>query len=552
MPHLVDEKLIGCDRLECRRLIDMYKSLHVTSLEHALELVKQNKMYVDVIAILLNKVAEAEAKVKLLNQKHFGDSSERKKNPPKHPIKGSKGRGRGQKSNGKGHGRTALPKDLPTVEEILTIPEKERTCSTCHQVFPEFGKPEVSEILEVEVKGYKRKIIRPKYKTCNCGGHSKIITAPPAKRLIPKSSLGVSVISKFISNKYVLSMPIERTCKELASFIGQKSPGTIIGALEYVSSYFDPLHDLIYEKLMTENYFNCDETFTKVFEKIEGKANYKWYIWGIFSKSVRYFRYGSNRSTENLTELFKGLDKSIKEIVILADRFSSYKCFANIQTLITVIVAFCWAHVRRDFLDGATAYPEHADWMFSWKKKIGELFAINNNRVICWNPELPLSEQKEDFQIIHKELGEKLLAMKKEMETELINEKLPVAKRKILESLQRHWVGLTHFYERPYIKMDNNLSERELRLCVLGRKNFYGAGSIWSAELSAKMYSFVKTFELWGLNATKGIYEYLLACSENGGKPPNLNEFLPWEMSEERKQFFREPMITNRPDMLKA
>jgi len=68
--------------------------------------------------------------------------------------------------------------------------------------------------------------------------------------------------------------------------------------------------------------------------------------------------------------------------------------------------------------------------------------------------------------------------------------------------------------------LDNNIAEREVRTCVVGRKNFYGSGSIWSAMLSGQMYTFVKTYELWGLSASKVLYSYLNACAENGGKPP--------------------------------
>lgn len=106
-----------------------------------------------------------------------------------------------------------------------------------------------------------------------------------------------------------------------------------------------------------------------------------------------------------------------------------------------------------------------------------------------------------------------------------------------------HWDGYTVFVDRPFISVDNNIAEREVRICALGRKNFYGSGSIWSAEFSGKMYSFVKTYEHWGLDASKGLYEYLKACSENGGNAPaQLNDFIPWKMSEERKAFFTSTM----------
>ena len=36
--------------------------------------------------------------------------------------------------------------------------------------------------------------------------------------------------------------------------------------------------------------------------------------------------------------------------------------------------------------------------------------------------------------------------------------------------------------------MDNNTAERTLRNPVVGRKNYYGSGSVWSAHLAARMF----------------------------------------------------------------
>ena len=41
--------------------------------------------------------------------------------------------------------------------------------------------------------------------------------------------------------------------------------------------------------------------------------------------------------------------------------------------------------------------------------------------------------------------------------------------------------------------MDNNAAERILRNPVVGRKNYYGSGSVWSAYLAAMMFSVLQT-----------------------------------------------------------
>lgn len=537
--------------LICHQQINYYKALHRRSLEriielgqkHKSDLSKQKQNFDLERDLLLKQISLLQGQNRELNKRLYGKKTEGQKKVAGLDTNQITPKKRGQQLGSKGHGRTLRSEKLKVKEEVLGIPEKERTCSTCHLVYPEFGKAEVSEILEIEVRAYKRSISRPKFKTCNCNGHSKILTAPPANRLFPKTIYGISIWHKFIINKHILSMPTERTCKELKPFLGKIAPGTIDGGYKMISPYFDPLLKAFHFKQMQEDYFHCDETYWKVFEKLLDKANYQWYMWGIFSKSVRCYHFSPNRSTQNLQKIFLGLNETLKKITIVSDRYIAYKCYAKNELKVLVILAFCWAHVRRDFLNAANSYPEHAVWMHLWVENIRDIYAINKMRLNCWNANISLPKQNEEFKHHHKALNEKLLAMKAEMESELSKTNLHDAKKNVLNSLKEHWVGLTYFYKRPYIHLDNNLAEREVRICVLGRKNFYGSGAIWSAEFSGKIYSFVKTYELWGLDASKGIFHYLLACSENGGKAPkNINDFIPWEMSEERKSFFREPM----------
>ncbi len=56
------------------------------------------------------------------------------------------------------------------------------------------------------------------------------------------------------------------------------------------------------------------------------------------------------------------------------------------------------------------------------------------------------------------------------------------------------------FVDNPDIPMDNNIAERTIRGGVLGRKNYYGRGSQWSAELTAGFFTILMTLNLWGIN----------------------------------------------------
>ena len=84
--------------------------------------------------------------------------------------------------------------------------------------------------------------------------------------------------------------------------------------------------------------------------------------------------------------------------------------------------------------------------------------------------------------------------------------------------------------------MDNNTSERQLRLPVVGRKNYYGSGSIWSGMLATFLFTIFQTLLLNQVNPKHFMLAYLEACAINGGKPPeNIDTFLPWNLSEQQK-----------------
>jgi len=119
---------------------------------------------------------------------------------------------------------------------------------------------------------------------------------------------------------------------------------------------------------MSESLFHGDETGWRVFETVEGKTGRRWYLWVILSESVHYYRVASTRATTVPREHFAGLDERIEEAFLVCDRYSAYKCLA--KEMPALWLAFCWPHVRRDFIEAARRFPAHQDWMFDWIEAI--------------------------------------------------------------------------------------------------------------------------------------------------------------------------------------
>ncbi len=105
------------------------------------------------------------------------------------------------------------------------------------------------------------------------------------------------------------------------------------------------------------------------------------------------------------------------------------------------------------------------------------------------------------------------------------------AAAKVLATLDREWDGLARHREFPELPLDNNTSERALRGPVIGRKNYYGSGSVVSAQLASRVWTITATAERAGLNPLTYLKAYLDECARAGGTAPAgqaLTRFLPW------------------------
>ena len=90
--------------------------------------------------------------------------------------------------------------------------------------------------------------------------------------------------------------------------------------------------------------------------------------------------------------------------------------------------------------------------------------------------------------------------------------------------------------------MDNNESERRLRNPVVGRKNYYGSGSLWSGRLAAVLFTLFQTLLKNDLDPRRWLTAYLEVCARHGGKAPkDAIAFLPWNLSDEQRTQFRLP-----------
>ena len=483
-------------------------------------------------AALRGELEAAQAKIRDLQQRVFGRKSERSKGANESQSSAS-GRSRGHQRGKPGHGRTMQP-HLSARVEIVDLACA--ACPKCGLSLSEFPGTEDSEVVELEVKAYRRVIRRRRYRpSCNCGCLPGIMTAPAPARLIERGKFGMSVWTSVLLDKFLYGRPSHRLLQDLADHGLNMAPGTLTGGLKTLAPLFVPLEQALVQKLRGASHWHADETRWAVFVQIQGKVGHRWYLWVFHSSSVVHYVLNESRSADVIEAELAGVHSGI----ISCDRYSAYKKFARLHP--GVVLAFCWAHVRRDLLELANSYPDLSSWAFAGVDAIGALYHLNGLR-------LQAPQGSPQRAALHMQLEQAVQGMAQQRALVLADPLLAAPAAKVLQSMAVHWGGLTVFVDHPWIPMDNNTAESDMRGPVVGRKNFYGSASQWSGQLAAAMYSLMMTLRLWKINARTWLGAYLQACMDNGNRAPaDIAPFLPWAMGEARLAAMRACHPLNGP-----
>jgi len=502
------------ENLELRQEAGYWKSRHADAVRR--------------IAKLQAEVEHLRGENRKLQAKVFGRSTEKqssgdRSNDLDDPTENRPQRRRGQQPDKAGPKRRDYS-HLPVRAETRDLPKEQRFCPDCGLPFVAHGTQD-SERLEVEVRAYRRRIQRQRYRrTCSCPG-PRTVTAAPEPSLIPKGRLGTSVWAQILVDKFHGQVPLERQLQQWRLFGLDLATGTVSAGLQRLEPLFTPVYQALLMRNSQSTYKQADETRWFVFVDYEGKSNHLWWLWVFLGADTVVYRLDPHRSHD----VPQGHYPHDAEGVLMVDRLASYKAMEQVKEG-KLKLAFCWAHQRRDFVQVGKGWQEHQEWAVSWLRRIRDLYRLNRRRLTVLN-------QPSEFAVAQAALREAIDTVGVQLEGELADPDLRPPCQRALESLQNHWQGLVLFIDDPRIPMDNNASERRARGPAVGRKNYYGSGSLWSGRLAAMLFSIFATFELCQLNLRKWLQWYLESCAQNGGKAPeDVQSFLPWNLSPQKRQ----------------
>jgi len=500
---------------ELRCDVGYWKSMHARAVE-------QNTK-------LRAELDQSRAEIRQLKSERFGKQSEKQSATDRsNHLDDPQDQATPKKKRGQQPGRPAPKRrgysHLPAREQQIDLPEDSKVCDCCGKPLADLGHSEDSEQIEIETVVYRRVVRRKRYRrTCECANRQRTVTAPLPPKLLPRSLYGTSLWMHLLLEKFHLQRPMHRTVEQLRLLGVSLAPGTIADGLKRIEPLLTPLYDAIRARHAQSAYFQADETRWRVFVEKAGKTGNRWWLWLFAGEDSVVYVLDPSRSHDVPQSHFPDDAQG----VLMVDRYSGYKAMQQVKEG-KLLLAFCWAHVRRDFVRVGKGYPELTAWALQWLHQIRELYRLNRQRLrhAFGTPELAIADAA---------LRRHVASMAAGRDTELADDKLRQPCRKVLTSLNEHWSGLALFVDDPRIPLDNNYAERLIRNPAVGRKNYYGSGAEWAGRLAVKMFSIFATLARWKINPRKWLSWYFDVCAASGGQvPENPASFLPWNLSQTR------------------
>ena len=155
------------------------------------------------------------------------------------------------------------------------------------------------------------------------------------------------------------------------------SPGTLADSLKRFVPLFEPVAHAILAHQNKAALRHADETGWRVQELRGEERSSRAWLWTSVSGDAVCFHIDPSRSAEAAQKLF---GEALLGTVIVCDRYSAYKRLVRLLGGL-VILAFCWSHVRRDFIVCAAGQVDLTDWCRGWIERIAGIYRLNEARL---------------------------------------------------------------------------------------------------------------------------------------------------------------------------
>lgn len=373
-----------------------------------------------------------------------------------------------------GNKRRPLPSHLPRDRHVHTPPEAHEPCPCCGTACVKIGE-EVTETLDYVPASFRvREDVREKYACPGCRASGVAIAELPPRPL-HRGRYAVGFIAWVVVSKYADHLPLYRLVRIAKRQRLHLAISTLVDVLALAARLIGPIVEAMRQEMLAGPIIHTDDTSMPV---IVGrgpahKGRIRVYVGvddnGEFTHIVfKFSETGEGIHSQTWLEGYRG--------TLCADAAQVNDALYRAG----VTEAGCLAHVRRYFVDAQKDAPLPASVALAFIKRIYEV--ERQAKKAKMTPD----ERRALRQRLSKPIVEKFYAW-------IDAQKVVVRPTSTLGIALRYASNqqepCTRFLDDGRLEVDNNISERELRGPVLGRKNHRVVGSLAAADRYDDLYS---------------------------------------------------------------
>jgi transposase len=422
----------------------------------------------------------------------------------------------------KGHGRQALPKDLPRQRTEHTLPEAERICPCCGEVCQKFGE-DVSEQLDyIPASLFVRQHVRFKYACSKCHDHVTVGHVPIA--IINKGLPGPGLLAQIVASKYADHLPLHRLERILGRHGITLARSTMCDWMAHVAGMLQPLVALMASLVRDSKAIHTDATKMPFLDPtVPGKmlSGQMWALVGDRDHPCDVFVFCRDHTAAAI------------DAFLQANRYRGYlnadahNLYDHLFTSGSIAELGCWAHGRRHFYDAKESDPVRAHVVLA---HIRRLYAVEADaRQLIAEHELGgAAADALRLQLRQEKSLPELTALRQWLETEQPKVLPKSLMGQAIAYALRHWQALTRYLSDGFLDIDNNIAERTLRHIAVGRKNWLFAGSARGAETAATLFSVTSSCHRHGVDVFAYLHDILQRLAHDPQPTPELlRDWLP-------------------------
>jgi transposase len=384
------------------------------------------------------------------------------------------------------NGRRPLPEHLLRERIEYHPPKQDLICSCCGQAKKAIGEEVTEELDYVPASFVVRQHCRIKYACKNC--QEGVVIADLPARPIEKGRPGIGLLAHVLTSKYCDHLPLHRQegiCKRHGVDIKRSTMCDWVRDCAYLLS---PIVRYMQKIILQSKKIHTDDTPVPVQDGSRTQTR-KGYLWAYIGRNNNVvFDYTSTHSRDGPVAFLGDYSGYVH-----ADAYKGYDAFFERGNATEVA---CWAHTRRKFYDSLSTDPRRAHEMLAM---IGRLYTVEQQAKEDGLDAIALKDLRQQHS---KPILDEICHRLEDWSIEVLP-KSPVGQA--VGYARGQWIALNRYIDDGDLDIDNNLSERVLRIVAIGRKNWLFAGSDAGAERAGIIYSLIASCKLCEIDP----FEYL-------------------------------------------